>query len=101
MHSVANDADVFDAVPKQIVARGFAGGPKRNIPIKPVRPALLAASDGAFGPGIKRVPNGSEDLVDICDAIRPAPPGRIPRYAMVLIDNEIEARLLAMPFAGG
>src|SRR5688572_122976 len=64
-------------------------------------PALLRFADPVQGPAIKSVPDWSEDFVQIRDAIRPAPPGRIPRNAVNLVDHQIEFWLGAIPTSRG
>ena len=63
-------------------------------------PALLELADIAPGFLVEGVPNGAEDLVNISHATSAAPPGSVPRDAVVLIDDQIKPWHGTDPVAG-
>ena len=84
----------------QIVTGGFRCGPERHLAIEPMGPAFLRASEGVYGPRIKRIPDWAEHFVNVGDTIRGAPPRRVPWNPVMLIDHQIQARLAAVPTPG-
>src|SRR5579862_401599 len=77
--------------------RTFGRRPERHVAIAPMRPAFLPASHGADRPGIKCIPDRSQNFVDIGYTTGLAPPGRIPGNPMMLVNHQIKARLMAIP----
>src|SRR5215472_10101549 len=79
---------------------GFGRNPERDIAIKPMGPAFLPAADCAEWPGIECTPNRAEDFMDVGDGICIRPPGGEPGDAVVLVDDEVEWLLSAIPAFG-
>ena len=62
-----------------------------------VRPPFLRPANDTPWPRIKRVPDRPQHLVDVGHAVRFAPPRRIPRNPVMLVDHQIKTRLLPIP----
>ena len=95
--AIGNDFDGTHSVTFEDVTGAFARRPKRDFTIEPVRPSLLPAADGRDRPRIKCAPNRPEDFVDVGDVVRPAPPRRVPRKAVMLVHHQVELRLFPIP----
>src|SRR5437660_574634 len=79
--AVGNDGDRPHAMPQQGLARRLAGGPKRDVAIKPMGDPLLPLADRAEGPRIEGLPDRSQDFMDVGNGMGAGPPRSKPRNA--------------------
>ena len=96
--TVADDLDVANTGLMEGALGGFGAGHELDVAVEEaVVEALLRLANPAPRPAVKGFPDGAEDFVEVGDAIGPAPPGRVPGDAMVLVDDEVERLLGFIP----
>lgn len=97
MDTVADYLNLLYAMKLELVAGGLAGCPELDVPVKPVGPAFLGATNPIQRKSVERIPDRAEHFMNKCDAVRPAPPRGEPRNAMVLVNDEIKPGLRTAP----
>ena len=63
-----------------------------------MRPPFLKSADGTDRPRVEGSPDGAQHLVNVCHAPGAAPTRGEPGNPVMLVDDEIEGRLLSIPF---